>query len=156
MTRWSESGGDVFISSIKLLMQLNYSSTPFIRDFAKVDEAGWMNKERCMNDRGRLLGNWGLPCTWLVSLSLRCTLFVHMHVLLVWFSTCLRDFVHYAITVFQICCCIYIFFILYLYLCPFSCMTLKYFNFIKKWKGSQLLLTELYFRMIALIQILNS
>lgn len=57
MTRWSESGGDVFISSIKPLMQLNYSSTPFIRDFAKVDEAGWMNKEGCMNDRGHLLGN---------------------------------------------------------------------------------------------------
>lgn len=57
MTRWSESGGDVFISSIKPLMQLNYSSTPFIRDFAKVDEAGWMNREGCMNDRGRLLGN---------------------------------------------------------------------------------------------------
>lgn len=35
-------------------------------------------------------------------------------------------------------------------------MTLKYFNFIKKWKGSQLLLTELYFRMIALILIFNS
>lgn len=38
-------------------MQLNYSSTLFIRDFAKVDEAGWMNKEGCKKDSGRLLGN---------------------------------------------------------------------------------------------------